>query len=49
MGTSYMTDPLIFLIDTVLSLYILAIILRFLFQFFFGCFLLVATIRLTNE
>jgi len=32
MGTSYMTDPVIFLIDTVLSLYILAIILRFLFQ-----------------
>jgi len=32
MGTSYMTDPVIFLIDTVLSQYILAIILRFLFQ-----------------
>jgi len=32
MGSSYMTDPVIFLIDTVFSLYILAIILRFLFQ-----------------
>ncbi len=32
MGTSYMTDPVIFLIDTLLSLYILAIVLRFLFQ-----------------
>jgi YggT family protein len=32
MGTSYMTDPLIFLIDTVFSLYILAVVLRFLFQ-----------------
>lgn len=32
MGASYMTDPLIFLIDTLFSLYILAIVLRFLFQ-----------------
>ena len=32
MGTSYMADPVIFLIDTLLSLYILAIVLRFLFQ-----------------
>jgi len=32
MGTSYMTDPLIFLIDTVFSLYILAVVLRFPFQ-----------------
>jgi len=32
MGTSYMTDPVIFLIDTLVSLYILAIVLRFLFQ-----------------
>jgi YggT family protein len=32
MGTSYMTNPVVFLIDTVVSLYILAIILRFLFQ-----------------
>ena len=32
MGTSYMTDPVIFLIDTLFSLYILAIVLRFLFQ-----------------
>ena len=32
MGTSYMTDPVIFIIDTLFSLYILAIVLRFLFQ-----------------
>lgn len=32
MGTTYMTDPMIFLIDTLFSLYILAIVLRFLFQ-----------------
>ena len=32
MGASYMTDPVIFLIDTLVSLYILAIVLRFLFQ-----------------
>lgn len=32
MGASYMTDPIIFLIDTVCSLYILAVVLRFLFQ-----------------
>lgn len=32
MGTSYMTDPVIFLIDTLVSLYILAVVLRFLFQ-----------------
>ena len=32
MGTSYMTDPIIFLIDTLFSLYILAIVLRFLLQ-----------------
>ncbi|NOQ76348.1 MAG: YggT family protein [Methylococcaceae bacterium] len=32
MGASYMTNPIVFLIDTVVSLYILAIILRFLFQ-----------------
>jgi len=32
MGNSYMSDPAIFLIDTVASLYILAIVLRFLFQ-----------------
>jgi YggT family protein len=32
MGASYMTNPVVFLIDTVVSLYILAIILRFLFQ-----------------
>jgi len=32
MGASYMTNPVVFLIDTVVSLYILAIVLRFLFQ-----------------
>jgi len=32
MGASYMTNPIVFLIDTVVSLYILAIVLRFLFQ-----------------
>lgn len=32
MNSSYMTDPIIFLIDTLLSLYILAVLLRFLLQ-----------------
>lgn len=32
MGSNYMTDPVVFLIDTVFSLYILAVILRFLLQ-----------------
>lgn len=32
MGTNYMTDPVIFLIDTMVSLYVLAILLRFLLQ-----------------
>lgn len=32
MGASYMTTPLVFLIDTLSSLYILAILLRFLLQ-----------------
>ena len=32
MGSSYMTDPIIFLIDTLFSLYILAVLLRFLLQ-----------------
>ncbi len=32
MGSSYMTDPVIFLIDTLVSLYILAIVIRFLLQ-----------------
>ncbi|WP_150046344.1 MULTISPECIES: YggT family protein [Methylomonas] len=32
MGSNYMTDPLVFLIDTITSLYILAVMLRFLFQ-----------------
>ncbi len=32
MGSNYMTDPMVFLIDTVTSLYILAVMLRFLLQ-----------------
>ena len=32
MGSSYMSDPIIFLIDTLFSLYILAVLLRFLLQ-----------------
>ena len=32
MGTTYMTDPIIFLIDTLCSLYIMAVLLRFLLQ-----------------
>ncbi len=32
MDSTYMTDPLIFLIDTLFSLYILAVVLRFLLQ-----------------
>lgn len=32
MGSSYMTDPVIFIIDTLFSLYILAVMLRFLLQ-----------------
>ena len=32
MGSTYVTDPIIFVIDTVFSLYILAVLLRFLLQ-----------------
>lgn len=32
MGSNYMTDPMVFLIDTLFSLYILAVVLRFLLQ-----------------
>jgi YggT family protein len=32
MGSNYMTDPVVFLIDTLFSLYILAVVLRFLLQ-----------------
>jgi len=32
MGSTYLSDPLIFLIDTIFSLYILAVALRFLLQ-----------------
>ena len=38
MGSTYMTDPIIFLIDTVFSLYILALLLRFLLQWCGGNF-----------
>lgn len=32
MGSNYLTDPVVFLIDTLFSLYILAVMLRFLLQ-----------------
>jgi YggT family protein len=32
MGSSYMTDPVIFIIDSLISLYVLAVMLRFLLQ-----------------
>ena len=32
MDSTYMTNPVIFLIDTLISLYVLAILLRFLLQ-----------------
>lgn len=32
MGSSYLTNPVVFLLDTVFSLYILAVMLRFLLQ-----------------
>ena len=32
MNSSYVTDPVIFIIDSVFSLYILAVVLRFLLQ-----------------
>jgi YggT family protein len=38
MGSSYMTDPVIFLIDSLFSLYILAALLRFLLQWCGGDF-----------
>ena len=38
MGSSYMTDPIVFLIDTLFSLYILAVVLRFLLQWCGGDF-----------
>jgi len=40
MGSSYMTDPIIFLIDTLFSLYILAALLRFLLQWCGGDFII---------
>ena len=38
MGSSYMTDQIVFLIDTLFSLYILAVLLRFLLQWCGGDF-----------
>lgn len=38
MNPTYVTDPVIFLIDTLLSLYILAVLLRFLLQYCGGDF-----------
>lgn len=34
MGATYVTNPMVFLIDTLFGLYILAVLLRFLFQLF---------------
>lgn len=39
MGSSYMSDPIIFLIDTLFSLYILAVLLRFFIAMVRGGFL----------
>ena len=38
MGTTYISDPIIFLMDTVFSFYILAVVLRFLLQWVGGDF-----------
>ena len=38
MGSNYMSDPIIFLIDSLFSLYILAVLLRFLLQWCGGDF-----------
>ncbi|HIG64151.1 MAG TPA: YggT family protein [Methyloprofundus sp.] len=38
MGTTYLSDPIIFLLDTVFSFYILAVVLRFLLQWVGGDF-----------
>lgn len=38
MNATYMTDPVVFLIDTLFSLYILAVLLRFLLQYCGGDF-----------
>lgn len=38
MGTSYLSDPIIFLLDTVFSFYILAVVIRFLLQLVGGDF-----------
>ncbi|WP_262965743.1 YggT family protein [Methylobacter psychrophilus] len=38
MGSNYMSDPIIFLIDTLFSLYILAVLIRFLLQWYGGDF-----------
>ncbi|RLA25656.1 MAG: YggT family protein [Gammaproteobacteria bacterium] len=38
MGSSYLSDPIIFLLDTVFSFYILAVLIRFLLQWVGGDF-----------
>lgn len=38
MGTTYLSDPIIFLLDTVFSFYILAVVIRFLLQLVGGDF-----------
>jgi YggT family protein len=38
MGSSYLADPVVFLIDTIFSLYILAVALRFLLQWSYADF-----------
>jgi hypothetical protein len=38
MGSNYLSDPIIFLLDTVFSFYILAVLLRFLLQWVGGDF-----------
>lgn len=38
MGSSYLSDPVIFLLDTVFSFYILAVLLRFILQWLGGDF-----------
>ena len=39
MGSNYLSDPIIFLLDTVFSFYILAVLLRFLLQWVGGDFI----------
>ncbi len=51
MGSSYFTDPVVFLIDIIFGLYILAVMLRFMLQWFRADFynpMAQALIRITN-